>query len=203
MKTEFPIITTTRLLLRQFSDADLPKVFEGLSHPKVIPYYGVSFDTIEATKEQIKWFADIEQNGTGIWWAVCSADNKKFYGAGGLNSISSEHRKAEIGFWLLPEYWGLGIMKETMPLIVEYGFTRLGLHRIEGLVESENKNCKNAMAKLDFQYEGTMRDCEVKNGKYISLDIYAKLGLPNLQQAVAVKLPPELSQTENTGRPAT
>lgn len=175
MKTEFPIITTTRLLLRQFSDADLHNVFEGLSHPKVTPYYGVSFDSLEATKEQIKWFADIEENRTGIWWAVCSSDNKKFYGAVGLNSISSEHMKAEIGFWLLPEYWGLGIMKESMPLIVEYGFNRLGLHRIEGLVESENQNCKNAMAKLDFQYEGTMRDCEVKNGKYISLDIYAKL----------------------------
>jgi len=31
------------------------------------------------------------------------------------------------------------------------------------------------MAKLDFLYEGTMKDCEIKNGKFISLDIYAKL----------------------------
>ena len=31
------------------------------------------------------------------------------------------------------------------------------------------------MAKLDFEYEGTMKECEIKNGKFISLDIYAKL----------------------------
>ena len=28
---------------------------------------------------------------------------------------------------------------------------------------------------LDFTYEGTMKECEIKNGKYISIDIYAKL----------------------------
>lgn len=66
-------------------------------------------------------------------------------------------------------------MTEAMPLICHYGFDQLHLHRIEGFVESNNTNCKKAMEKLDFQYEGTMRDCEIKNGKFISLDIYAAL----------------------------
>ena len=66
-------------------------------------------------------------------------------------------------------------MKEAVTLLVDYGFSKLHLHRIEGLVESGNQNCKNAMSKLDFQHEGTMRDCEVKNGKFISLEIYARL----------------------------
>jgi ribosomal-protein-alanine N-acetyltransferase len=175
MTNDFPTIQTNNFLMRRFTDADLPNVFLGLSHPAIIPYYGVSYDSLEATKEQMRFFADLETEGTGIWWAICSPDNKTFYGAGGLNSLSKEHRKAEIGFWLLPQYWGKGIMKQAMPLICDHGFTRLGLHRIEGLVESENHNCKNAMAKLDFQYEGTMRDCEIKNGTFISLDIYARL----------------------------
>ena len=171
--TEFPILKTERLLLRQFADTDLENVFKGLSHPKVIKYYGVNYQTLEATKEQMTFFADLEKNGTGIWWAVCSIDNKTFYGAGGLNSLNKEHKKAEIGFWLISDFWGKGIMKEAMPLICNYGFNNLGLHRIEGIVETENVNCKNAMAKLNFQYEGTMKECEVKNGKFISLDIYA------------------------------
>lgn len=175
MTTEFPIIKTERLLLRQFVDNDLENVFKGLSHPEIIKYYGVSFQTLEATKEQMTFFADLKKNETGIWWAVCSADNKKFYGAGGLSSLNKEHKKAEIGFWLISEFWGNGIMKEAMPLICNYGFDNLELHRIEGFVESENKNCKNAMAKLDFQHEGTMKECEIKNGKFISLDIYAKV----------------------------
>mgnify|MGYP001133751685 CR=1 FL=1 len=168
-------ILTNRLLLRQFNESDLENVFKGLSHPDVIKHYGISFESLEATKEQIAWFADLEKDGTGIWFAVCSSDNKTFYGAGGLNSLNKKHKKAEIGFWLMPEFWGQGIMKEAMPLICDYGFYELGLHRIEGFVESDNLNCKNAMAKLDFQHEGTMKDCEIKNGKYISLDIFAKV----------------------------
>jgi len=51
-------------------------------------------------------------------------------------------------------------------------------------VETENINCKKAMAKLDFNHEGTMEDCELKNGKYISLDIYAKIDLGKQTQSL-------------------
>lgn len=169
------LLKTERLLLRPFADHDLPMVFKGLSHPQVIPYYGVRYDSLEATKAQMEWFADLEKNGTGQWWAICSPDNRIFYGAGGLNQLNREHQKAEIGFWLLPEYWGRGLFAEAMPLILDYGFNTLGLHRIEGFVESENTNCKKAMAKLGFDHEGTMRDCEFKNGRFINLEIYARL----------------------------
>ena len=50
--TEFPILKTERLLLRQFVDTELENVFKGLSHPEIIRYYGVSYKTLEATKEQ-------------------------------------------------------------------------------------------------------------------------------------------------------
>ena len=175
MTAHFPIINTDRVLLRQFTDSDLENVFKGLSDPRVIKHYGVHFDNLEATKEQMTWFANLERTGTGIWWAVCSPDNQIFYGAGGLNNLAKDHRKAEIGFWLLPCFWRQGLVTEILPLICNYGFDRLGLHRIEGLVESDNQNCKRAMAKSGFKHEGTMIDCEIKNGKFISLDIYAKL----------------------------
>lgn len=161
--------------MRPFTESDLELVFRGLSHPDIIKYYGVSYDSLEATRAQLEFFSDLEKNGTGIWWAICSADNKKFYGAGGLNGLIHAHQKAEVGFWLMPEYWGKGIMQEAMPLICNYGFRELGLHRIEGIVETENENCKRAMAKLGFVHEGTMRECEIKHGRYISLDIFALL----------------------------
>lgn len=176
MKTfEFPILKTQRFLLRQFVESDLENVYKGLSDPEIIKYYGVSYKTLEETKEQMEFFSNLEKEGTGIWWAVCSLDHKTFYGAGGLNSLSKEHKKAEIGFWLFKEFWGQGIMTEVLPVICNYGFEKLALHRIEGFVESDNLNCKNAMKKLDFKHEGTMIDCEIKNGKFISLDIFAKI----------------------------
>jgi ribosomal-protein-alanine N-acetyltransferase len=174
-ENEFPTLKTDRIELRKITESDLENIYIGLSNPDVIQYYGIRFSSLESTKEQMTWFLELEQNQTGIWWAICSRDNRSFYGACGFNGLSKEHKKAEIGFWLLPDFWGQGIMTETMPLICDYGFDQLGLHRIEGFVESDNQKCKKAMAKLDFLYEGTMKDCEIKNGKFISLDIYAKL----------------------------
>ena len=175
MTGKFPTIKTDRLLLRQFKEGDLENVFKGLSHPDIIKYYGVRYNTLEDTKEQIKWFAELERSGTGIWWAVCSPDSMVFHGACGLNNLHREHKKAEIGFWLMPAYWSKGIMTEAIPLVCKYGFDELGLHRIEAMVETENLNSKRLMEKLKFTHEGTMVECEVKDGIYISLDIYAML----------------------------
>ena len=173
--TSFPVIKTNRLLMRQIIAADLPHVFSGLSEPDIIKYYGVSYSTLEETQAQMEFYADLERNGTGIYWAICNLGNNLFYGVGGLNGINREHRKAEVGFWLMKEYWGMGIMQEAMEIICHYGFTHLGLHRIEGQVETENKNCIKAMQKLGFKHEGTLQDYEFKNGRFISLDIYAKI----------------------------
>ncbi len=171
LKIEIPVIKTHRLLLREILDADINNVYKGLSHPMVIKHYGVNFTSLEATKEQMEWFKKPEQ----YWFAIFDLDGEIFYGAAGLNDVTTDHKKGEIGLWLLPDFWGQGIMKEVMPLICQFGFDILGLHRIEGFIDSENRNCKRAMSKLDFEYEGTMRDCEIKDNKYISVDIYAKL----------------------------
>lgn len=175
MKDTFPILESKRLRLRQLVDSDLENVFKGLSNHKIIKYYGISYDSLEATKEQMKWFSDLENNEKGIWWVVCSKVDGKFLGAGGLSDLSKKNKKAEIGFWLLPEYWGNGFMTEAIPLIYKFAFDKMGLHRIEGFVETENINCKKALAKLKFNLEGIMKDCEIKNGAFISLDIYSKL----------------------------
>lgn len=168
-------IKTDRLLLRPIAQNDIQNIYKGLSHPDVIKYYGISFTSLEATEEQMIWYQQLEENETGIWWAISSIDGQTFYGAGGFNNLSKQHKKAEIGFWLLPEFWGKGLMQEAFPLICNYGFEKLGLNRIEGFVESENINCKKAVEKLNFKLEGIMRDCEIKDGKPLSIAVYSKL----------------------------
>lgn len=169
----FPVLNTSRLRLRRIIDSDLESIYEGLSHPEVIRYYGVSYNTLEETGDQMEWYSGLEENGTGIWWAVCYKDHNTFLGACGFNNLSNIHYKAEIGFWLLPEYWGQGIVSEAITEILYYGFETLNLHRIVGFAEIENVNSKKTLSKPGFVHEGTMKDCEIKNGTYISIDIYA------------------------------
>jgi ribosomal-protein-alanine N-acetyltransferase len=46
----------------------------------------------------MKFFSDRTKNKTRLWWAVCCADNKFFYGGAGINEIKKEHQKGGIGF---------------------------------------------------------------------------------------------------------
>lgn len=171
----FPVLTTERLLLRRFQPDDMELVYKGLSHPEVIRHYGVRYDSLEATQEQMDWFAEIEREEKGIWWAVCNRDENTFLGAVGFNNWSKEHRNIEIGYWLLTEYWGSGVIGEAGRATCDYAFQKMSVHRIEAVVETENSNSKKIMAQLGFELEGIMRDCEIKDGKWVSLEMYSKL----------------------------
>ena len=166
---------TNSYRLKEIQWADLENVFRGLSNPEITKFYDVHYSSLEETQEQMEWYENLKENGTGIWWGIFDRKDDSFCGAGGFNDLNQAHRKAEIGFWLLKEYWGKGILKEVMPVLFAYGFSELNLNRIEGFVQSENEKCKRALKKVDFTYEGTMREYEIKNGTKIDLDIYAIL----------------------------
>lgn len=164
---------TQRFYLREITAKDIHHIHRGLSDPKVTEFYDVHFPSLEATKEQMEWYKELKAKGTGLWWGIFSKEDHTFYGAGGYNSLDATHRRAEIGLWLLPEYWGHGIFKEVMPALFDLGFEQLKLNRIEGYVEGGNEKCKKALKKINFQHEGTMRSHEFKNGNFIDVDIFA------------------------------
>lgn len=176
----FPTIKTKRFVLRQFGDDDLQNVFLGLSNPKVTKYYGISFDSFEAAREQIVWYKNLEETKTGIWWAICNKDDETFIGGVGISSLDDTQKKAELGFWLLPEYWGKEIIKEVVPNVCNYCFNELALQILEARIEPDNTNCKKVLNKLDFKFEREVLDRDMQTNGYIILDLYV-LQNPNME----------------------
>lgn len=168
-------LQSERLRIRKIVDSDIENIFRGLSDPNVYQYYAVSYDTLEKTKEQMAWYKNLEETKTGIWWAITSKEDGQFYGGIGYNDWNHEHRKAEIGIWLIPQYWGKGIMTESMNLVLKHGFEKMNLHRVEAYVRIENMACKKALKKLNFKFEGTTRDGEIKDDKFISYETHSIL----------------------------
>lgn len=170
---DFPNLKTERLRLRQITEEDLGNIYSGLSHPEVIKYYGVNYSSLEATREQLAWYAELERTRSGIWWAIISDEDDIFCGAIGYHNISPIHKKAELGFWLLPEFWGKGFIQEAMAPVLDYAFQDLRLHRVEAFVETENISSQNTLKKCHFQQEGILRDSEFKNGRFISVAVFS------------------------------
>jgi [ribosomal protein S5]-alanine N-acetyltransferase len=171
----FPVLQQAPVLLRRIRPSDQAAVFRGLSDPDVIRYYGVEYHSLADTKVQMDWYQDILRLGSGIWWAITTEADGELIGTCGLYNLQTQHCKAELGYWLLPRYWGRGLMQAALETVMAYGFDTLHLHRIEAYVETKNVASGRLLQKLGFRQEGTLHDTEIKHGRFISLDIYAKL----------------------------
>ncbi|MEH6436896.1 GNAT family N-acetyltransferase [Massilia sp. DD77] len=171
-----PGIRTARFVLRGFREDDLPRVFRGLGDPRVIAHYGVSYATLEATRAQMRWFQQLETEGTGKWWAICPADEPgQLIGACGVNDIVHAHRRAELGYWLFPEYWGQGIAHECVAAMIKHVFDTMPIYRIGAEVEVDNEASARLLRKLGFSHEGTRRAYEFKNGAPLDLQLFSLL----------------------------
>lgn len=160
--------------LKDIVAGDQQFIFEALSDPAVIKHYGVSYSNFEETAEQMKFYEDLEKNRTGKWWLIQHEDGE-CVGACGFNYYQPKHEKIEIGYWLLPQYQRRGVMRLVLPQAIEMIQKFYSIHRIEAMVESDNISSIKLLKRLGFDHEGTMRECEKKNGDWISIDIYALL----------------------------
>ena len=167
-----PELTTNRFFLQLIFPEDQQFIFEGLSHPDVIPFYGVRYDSFDATKKQMDWYEKSYTDGTGGSWKIVDKITGEKIGVVAYYYHKPEHKKAEVGFWLFPKFWNKGIVTETLKAVIEYCHREKDIHRLEAFVEEGNVASRKVLEKVGFVYEGTMKECEIKNGKFINVLIY-------------------------------
>jgi ribosomal-protein-alanine N-acetyltransferase len=171
----FPLLQTERFELKQVHTEDQAFLFKGLSDPIAMPYNGVYFKTLEDTKAQLDWYDKNWKEGTGINWKIEDKNTCESIGVISVYNYKPEHRKAELGYWLLPRFWGKGIASEVIKPVIHYWKTEKKLHRFEAFIETENIASIRLIEKAGFIFEGTQRECEIKFGRFISLHMYSLL----------------------------
>ena len=100
----------------------------------------------------------------------------KVIGSIGVFRQENIHRQtAELGYYIAEEYWGRGIMTEAVKQICEYVFSKSDIIRIYAEPFAYNAASCRVLEKAGFQYEGTLRNNAVKNGKVIDMKMYSLL----------------------------
>ncbi|HYC39150.1 MAG TPA: GNAT family protein [Chitinophagaceae bacterium] len=170
-----PDLHTPRCLLRPVETGDQPFIYAGLSHPEVTRYFAVRYDSLEATGAQMEWYQKNLRENRGGAWKVIAGDTGAAMGVVAYYDHRPEHRKAEIGFWFLPEYWRKGVAREAITALIDYCEHVKDIHRLEAFVEAGNEASHRLLLRLGFVLEGTMRECEIRDGEFLDLGIYALL----------------------------
>lgn len=157
---KFPEIRTRRLILREPTLRDLRWYFDHFSRPEMVWGGGEPGpkDMAAARGELRRYLVDLFRERQGFRWLIMLKGEDRPIGSLGFYkwSPSLEHQ-AEMGYDLQKEYWGRGIMTEAMKAVIDFGFKKMKLHRIEVLIMPRNKRSIRLVKRLGFTKEGVIR----------------------------------------------
>ena len=137
-------LSTSRLLLRQWRDADVSAFAELSADPAVMEYLVALPGWTDRAR------AHWDEQGFGQW-VVEIPGEASFIGVVGLNKISYEAHftpAVEVAWRLARNYWGRGYATEAAQATLDYGFESLGLAEIVATTVPANQRSRRVMERL-------------------------------------------------------
>lgn len=174
--TPFPVIETERLILRRITNDDVNEIFELRSNPETMKY--IPRPLVKTTEDALEHIAMIEEkivSNVGINWGITLKGSSKVLGIIGYYRMQPENYRAEIGYMLLPDFHGKGIISEAVKRLIAYGFDDLKLHSIEAVIDPENAASEKVLQKCGFVKEAHLKEAEFYEGKFLDKVIYSLL----------------------------
>jgi RimJ/RimL family protein N-acetyltransferase len=151
------IIETERLILRELVHTDVNGMFELDANPDVHKYLGNNpVKSIDQSVEVIKLVRQqYVDYGIGRWAAI-EKSSGNFIGWSGLKFITecenNHFNFYDVGYRLMPKYWGKGYATESAKAAIKYGFTKLNANEIIGTANVENIASRRALEKCGLTF---------------------------------------------------
>ena len=146
--TPFPFLATENYALRNLLPEDEQEIFALRSSDEINKY----LDRPKAhTLDDARNFINSIAKNEAMFWVVTPKGGTKFLGSICLWKISREDATAEIGYELLPENHGKGIMQEVIPRVIQFGFEEMKLETIEAEVSPRNLKSIRLLEKNNFK----------------------------------------------------
>ena len=172
----FQNLETKRLLMRRVNINDVEEIIALRGNPETMKYIPRPLvKTVEDALEHIALIETKIENNEGINWAITLKNNPKLIGIIGHYRIKPEHYRAEIGYMILPEFNGKGIVTEAIKEVVNYGFNQMKLNSIEAIIDPENSASEKVLLKNGFVKEAHFIENEYYDGKFLDSVIYSLL----------------------------
>ena len=146
--TPFPILTTERLTLRQLAINDEQEIFTLRSDSEINKYLDRQ---ISNTIDDARNFINKIIRSDSLYWAITLSDKNVLIGTICLFGFSDENYKCEIGYELLTNFQGQGIMKEAVEKVIDYAFNTIKVKKIEAFLHKDNQSSIKLLEKFSFR----------------------------------------------------
>jgi ribosomal-protein-alanine N-acetyltransferase len=172
--SDVPVLETERTVLRKVREQDENDMFYYCSDEEVSRYTTwYKHNTIEDTRLFINKILEEYKNQQVAPWGVEDKTTGKFIGTCGFVYWNTNHSRAELAYALSKEYWNQGYMTEIVRKIVEFGFSKMELVRIEARCLLDNMGSARVMKKSGMTFEGILRKQIFAKGSYQDVKMYS------------------------------
>lgn len=149
-------LETKRLILRNWTDADLEPFSEMCADHDVMKYFP-SVLTSEESMDMARKIRSLISARDWGFWAVELKENSRFIGFVGLH-VPKPYLPfspcVEIGWRLSKEYWGNGYASEAAKVSVDFGFSQLKLNEIVAFTAAINRPSIRVMERIGMSNTG-------------------------------------------------
>ena len=172
----FELIHTNKLTLRKIDSEVLEYVHKNYKRKELADFYGtLSNDELE--KNILRYKGGLATyNKKFLYFQLLNNENNKVIGWCGYHTWYIDHNRAELGYWLYEyENRRKGLMTQALVKILNYGFEKMNLHRIEAFISPNNDASLAIVKKFHFVKEGVLKEHYCSNGKYEDSEVHSLL----------------------------
>jgi RimJ/RimL family protein N-acetyltransferase len=148
-------LTTSRLHLRPFTQADHEAIHAIYADPEVMRFVGHGpHRTTAETATALRIYGEVLERRGFSFVAVTEREGGAVVGDGGLHPLGGQGPDVELGYTLARDVWGRGYATELGRALVEHAFTVLRVPRVVAQVEPANAASRHVLEKLGMKESG-------------------------------------------------
>lgn len=150
------MLTTERLILRRWTEADADSLYEYARDPDVGPIAG--WPSHKSREESLAVIRTVFNSAE--CYAICEKNSSRAIGSialmlNGHTDMTDRDDECELGYWLGKPFWGRGYMPEAVRELLRHGFADLGMRTIWCGYYQGNEKSKRVQEKVGFAYHHT------------------------------------------------
>jgi [ribosomal protein S5]-alanine N-acetyltransferase len=174
-KTGLPVLTGSRVTLRELRVSDAQSLFTMLTTEEVSRFISPPPTTVEGFERFIMWANRERAAGNYVCFAIVPQGMDTAVGLFQVRQLEPGWGTAEWGFALGSAFWGTGLYTEGAELVLRFVFETIGVHRLEARAAVQNARGNAALRKLGAVQEGILRRSFLRNGQYMDQALWSIL----------------------------
>ena len=179
-------VTDGVIRIRRIDLTDVDTIFAGVSASLESLSRWMPWASQRYSRDDACWFV---ANAWLAWrqqaayeFIIESMADDRFLGMCGLNAISREDGRANLGYWTVTGEYGKGVATAAARMAAQFGFAQLGLSRIRLFHAVENIGSQRVAEKIGFVLEGTQRKRMKLGGVMHDAKLYSLTSLDEIRR---------------------